>query len=114
MPKKADEADQARRFAEAARAAGAEANAEAFRARLRIIGRQEPKPVPEPPAERLPRPAQAARPVRTPEDSLPMAERHVAWDEARLARQEEIVAEMDIDHHPAAAAPAHGTCSSTT
>lgn len=37
------------------------------------------------------------------EDVLAMAERHVREGEARISRQEEIIAEMDRDNHPHAA-----------
>lgn len=38
------------------------------------------------------------------DDPLAMAERHVREAEARIARQEETIAEMDRDDHPRAAA----------
>lgn len=40
------------------------------------------------------------------ETPLEMAQRHIAACEVRIARQREIIEEMDRDHHPAAAATA--------
>lgn len=43
-----------------------------------------------------------------PETALAMAERHVREAEARIARQAEIIAEMERDNHPEAAAVGRG------
>jgi hypothetical protein len=42
--------------------------------------------------------------MAAPETTLEWAERHVRQAEAAVARQEEIIAEMDRDGHPEAAA----------
>ena len=54
---------QAQRFTEAARAAGADEDEAAFRAKLGVIARQKPKDAPEPPADA---PAEAPKGKRKP------------------------------------------------
>lgn len=47
--KKLSDGEQARRFAETARALGCDEDTAAFRDKLRVVARQKPKPAPEQP-----------------------------------------------------------------